>query len=208
VNTLRQRLARRQSDARFLEESLILQERLVQAVTELEGYRLQQEQLRVTAPIAGRVADLGRDLRPGRWINEKLLLARIVSEESPMVQAYLDETGLGRVAIGAEGRFYPDNTDLDPVPVSVAHIGDVNVRELDDLYLASVYGGPIGVRTGPDGEMLTVDSLYRVGLEGPRQEVPLAHPQRGTVRLPADAQSLLHRLWLQTGMLLVRESGF
>jgi len=208
VNMLRQRLARRQANERFLEESLILQERLVQAVTELEGYRLEQAQLRVTAPIAGRIADLGSDLRPGRWINEKLLLSRVVSDASPMVKAYLDETGLARVTVGAKGRFYPDNPDLDPQPVSVTHISDVNVRELDDLYLASVYGGPIGVRSGANGELLTVDSLYRVSLESPRQQMSLTHPQKGTVRLAADAQSLLYRLWLQTGMLLVRESGF
>jgi len=208
VAVLRQQLARGQARARFLEENMILQERLVEAVTELEGYRLQQAQLSVRAPFAGRLSDLDPDLQPGRWGNAKLLLASLVSEQRPLVEAYLGEQGIGRVYIGSEARFYPDNPDLDPLSVSIDSISEANIRELDTPYLASVYGGPIGVQVDDSGALIPVDSLYRVSLESEGLQPRLSHPERGMVRVVAEGRSLLSRLWQQTGMVLVRESGF
>ena len=208
VNILRQQLSRRLGQAGFREDSAVLQERLAQAQTEQQGYALQREQLQIRAPIAGRLTDMERDLKAGRWINEKLLLVRVVQPDASLVEAYIDEDGLGRVQIGADGRFYPDNPDLEPVPVRVTHIDPVNTRELDKPYLASVYGGAIGVQQGNKGELFTADSLYRMRLEPLAAGSTVSQTIRGTVRLGADARSLLSRFWQKTGAVLIRESGF
>ena len=208
VNILRQQLSRRLGQAGFLEDSAVLQERLAQALTEYQGYRSQQQQLAIRAPIAGRLVDMENDLEAGRWINEKLLLVRVVQQEESLVEAYINEDGLGRVQVGAGGRFYPENPDLDPVPVRVSHIDPVNTRELDKPYLASVYGGAIGVQPGSNGELFTADSLYRMRLEPQVQGATVVQSTRGTVRLTADARSLLSRFWQKTGAVLIRESGF
>ncbi|MGB5442693.1 MAG: site-2 protease family protein [Gammaproteobacteria bacterium] len=208
VNILRQQLSRRLGQAGFREDSAVLQERLAQALTEYQGYRLQQEQLAIRAPIAGRLVDMESDLEAGRWINEKLLLVRLIQQDKSLVEAYIDEDGLGRVRVGADGRFYPENPDLDPVPVRVSHIDPVNTRELDKPYLASLYGGAIGVQPGSNGELFTADSLYRVRLEPLMPGATVEQPTRGSVRLGADARSLLSRFWQKTGAVLIRESGF
>jgi putative peptide zinc metalloprotease protein len=208
VNILRQQLSRRLGQAGFLEDSAVLQERLAQAMTEYQGVRARQEQLSIRAPITGRLMDMERDLETGRWINEKLLLVRVVQLEDSLVEAYINEDGLGRVQVGAGGRFYPENPDLDPVPVRVSHIDPVNTRELDKPYLASVYGGAIGVQPGSMGELFTADSVYRMRLEPQVQGATVMQSTRGTVRLSADARSLLSRFWQKTGAVLIRESGF
>ena len=186
----------------------MLQERLAEALAEYQGYRSQLEQLAIRAPIAGRLVDMESDLEAGRWINEKLLLVRLIQQNESLVEAYINEDGLGRVQVGADGRFYPENPDLDPVPVRVSHIDPVNTRELDKPYLASVYGGAIGVQPGNNGELFTADNLYRVRLEPLVQGATVEQSTRGTVRLGADARSLLSRFWQKTGAVLIRESGF
>jgi putative peptide zinc metalloprotease protein len=208
VSILRQQLSRRIGQTSFLEDSAVLHERLAKAQTEYQGYHSQREQLDIRAPIAGRVVDLESDLEAGRWINEKLLLARVVQQGDSLVEAYIDEDGLGRVQSGADGRFYPENADLKPVPVRITHIDPVNTRELNKPYLASVYGGAIGVQLGAKGELFTADSLYRMRLEPQAQGVTVSQSTRGTVRLTADARSMLTRFWQKTGAVLIRESGF
>jgi len=208
VSILRQQLSRRIGQTSFLEDSAVLHERLAKALTEYQGYRSQQEQLDIRAPIAGRVVDLESDLETGRWINDKLLLARVIQQGDSLVEAYIDEDGLGRVQPGASGRFYPENPDLEPVPVQITHIDPVNTRELNKPYLASVYGGAIGVQPGAKGELFTADSLYRMRLEPQAQGITARQSTRGTVRLTADARSFLSRFWQKTGAVLIRESGF
>jgi putative peptide zinc metalloprotease protein len=208
VGILRQQLSRRIGHDSFLEDSAVLQGRLARALTEYQGYRSQQEQLHIRAPIAGRVVDMERDLESGRWINEKLLLARVVQQGDPLVEAYINEDELGRVQTGAAGRFYPENPDLEPVPVRISHINQVNTRELDKPYLASVYGGEIGVQPGAEGELFTADSQYRVRLVTQAQGITVRQSTRGTVRVAADARSILSRFWQKTGAVLIRESGF
>jgi len=208
VATLQEHLLRQSADAALLETQQVVQQQLVEAMTELDGYRREQAQLQVTAPYSATVIQWDANVQPGRWINENLRLGLLVVESSAAIQGYVEEKDVGRLAVGLDGRFYPDNLDQEPQDVRLISIDQVNSSSLDEPYLASVYNGPLPVNRAEGGELVSDSSLFRLHLALQSPNSGVTQITRGTVYLEGEPESLLSRIWQFVSAVLVRESGF
>ena len=208
VTTLKEHMLRQGSNAELLETQQVVQQQLVEAMTELAGYRREQAQLQVTAPYSATVIQWDPDVHPGRWVNENLRLGLLVDKGSASIQGYVEEKDVGRLTVGRDGRFYPDNLDQEPLDVRLVSIDQVNASTLDEPYLASVYDGPLPVNRTDSGELVSDTSLFRLHLvlQSPLSGVPQI--TRGTVMLDGEPESLLQWIWQIVSAVLVRESGF
>ncbi|MGB5178530.1 MAG: site-2 protease family protein [Gammaproteobacteria bacterium] len=208
VITLKEHMLRQSANINLLETQQVVEQQLVEAMTELDGFRREQAQLQVTAPYSATVIQWDPDVHPGRWVNENLRLGLLVDENTAAIQGYVEEKDVGRLTVGRDGRFYPDNLDQQPLDVQLMSIDQVNASSLEEPYLASVYDGPVPVNRADSGELISDSSLFRLHLA--LQSTLSGVPQitRGTVLLDGEPESLLQRIWRFISAVLVRESGF
>jgi len=208
IDILQLQLERAGAQPELLDYRLVLEQQLAEAKAALKAARDEQARLEIRAPIAGTIADLDDWLHPGRWLPEHHLLALIVANRGPRLEGLVSERDLDRLTPGASGRFYPDNTDLGPLPARLDHIDRGGIASLDRPYLASVYGGPVPVREDASNKLVPEQALYRVTSTA---EVSSQTPERvepGVLRLAAAPRSPLRRLWETAAGVLIRESGF
>lgn len=179
-----------------------------QALQRVAGLADELERMRIRAPFAGRLTAVLDHAVAGAWLPASEPLAHLVAFESLTVVAYLTEDDLSRANTGANARFYPDDVALSPVDCSVEQVETTALRALDNVALASVYGGPVGVTPGP-GEALIPDSAtYRVMLTGCALAAARARLVTGHALIEAPPASLVNRAWRRMLGVFLRESGF
>jgi putative peptide zinc metalloprotease protein len=194
----------------LLERNQVSWRELEGALAEAAGYRAELDRLAVAAPISGRVVELADPLLPGEWLKENTPLAMLIDPTASIVEAYVGEEDLRRIAVGTAGVFHPDNLDLASVPVTVISIDDGSSRTLAEHSLASINGGDIPVRQGTTGDhsLIPESPVYRVLLR-PNGGLPAPdRVQRGRVLLEGERESLVGRSLRVALSVLVRESGF
>ena len=200
------RLDRTAADAQDLEQILILQRERMREKATLEGLIAQRQALQVTAPRAGVVVDLAEALHPGRWINDNLQLAKLVSNKGVRVRGYISSEELRRVVEGAESRFVPESIDLDVLDGSIVSIADAYAERIAIPSLTSRFEGNIAVsETSADLEPLGAWYTVVVALE---KDTPVPNWEtRGVVHTDGKAESLIAVAWRQVMRVLVRESS-
>ncbi len=208
VDILRLQLARQSTHSDYLENRMIIQNQLAEAITEQRGHIELQKKLHIYAPFDGEIVELDSSIDKGRWINNKLPLALLVSKENVVIEAYLTENNLKRIEIGNTGRFYPENTDQNPVNVQIVDIDNANTTVLDEPYHASIYGGDVAVSNNKNGKLMVNETLYRVLLVPDEGSISAEQLSRGTVRIKGTPESILMRSWKYVSAVLLRESGF
>jgi putative peptide zinc metalloprotease protein len=194
----------------LLERNQVSWRELEAAQAESAGFKEELDRLVVSAPISGRVVELADPLLPGEWLKENTPLAMLIDPASGIVEAYVGEEDLSRIAVGGAGVFHPDDLDLASIPVTIISIDDGSSRTLAEHSLASINGGDIPVRqgTGGDHSLVPESPIYRVllrpdgGLEAPERV------QRGKVLLEGQRESIAGRTLRVALGVLVRESGF
>jgi len=208
VNILQLQLARQSTHGDYLENRIIIQNQLAEAITEHQGHIQLQNQLQITAPFDGEIVEMDNDLKKGRWINNRLPLALLVSKGNVVIEAYLTEKNLARISIGNKGRFYAENTDQNPVSVQLTDIDNANTTVLDEPYHASIYGGNIATTQDKQGKLMVNETIYRVILIPDESSIQSEQLSRGTVRIKGTPESFLVRIWKYVSAVLLRESGF
>ncbi|WP_245587339.1 site-2 protease family protein [Comamonas composti] len=178
-----------------------LQEQLAQS------HAIDQEEarLRLKAEFAGQWMDVDRHLRAGAWVNTHHPLGVLVDPGSWVVDAYVDQKQVARIAVGARASFWPQRWGT-PLKATVIEVDRARSQKLRHVMLDARHGGAIATQPH-EQEPLPVAPLYRVRLqlhEAPAQVREL----RGSVHIEA-----LRRSWLwptvQSGLaVLIRESGF
>jgi putative peptide zinc metalloprotease protein len=194
----------------LLERNQVSWRELEAAQAESAGFRSELERLVVTAPISGRIVELADPLLPGEWLKESTPLAMLIDPASGIVEAYIGEEDLRRVAIGTDGVFHPDDLGETSIPLKIVAIDDGSSRTLAEQSLASVNGGDIAVRqdTASDRALVPESPIYRVLLKA---ETALSAPGRvlrGKVLLEGQRESIAGRTLRVALGVLVRESGF
>jgi len=181
-----------------------IRSRLAGAEAERRALMAEADRLAIVAPFDGTLLDPLPDLRPGQWLSPRERLAVVRANGSPVVDAYVEEGDLARIADGAEAVFYPNVLDFSSRRGRVAVIGRSPVRALADPALSSVHGGPLASRAS-GSEIVPERALYRVrvSLNGPPPPVQVV----GHVKVAGEARSLLGRLWRSILIVLVREWG-
>ena len=191
-----------------LERRLVLEQQYGEALADEAGARTEIEALTLRAPHEGKVRDLPSDLVPGRWINQRHPLMRIVANGSGEINAYLGESQLGAVAVGQKVYFYPEAPSWPVVAGTVAEIDPAAGHAIAHPLLASLHGGGIPATQSGRDTIVAHESIYRVRIQASADAGGFDQVVRGTVRIETD--------WLLIGRaglshvfsVLLRESGF
>jgi putative peptide zinc metalloprotease protein len=207
VEVLRERAQVQSLSRDLMEHTQATWRELEAAQAEAAALGMEVARLDVLAPAAGVVVDMADPLAAGEWLRESTRLATLIDPASSLIEAYIPEEDLYRVAVGTAGRFLADDSGRRWVPATVASIAPASSRVLPEPYLASVHGGNVPVHQGRDRTLIPEAPVYRVLL---RPDAPLRAPvqvERGTVLLDGEGESLATRLWRTAIGVLIRESG-
>ena len=157
-----------QADAAGVDAKLREQQQVIAAArgkvgAELAGIREEQLRYTPTAAFSGRLYLNHPDLQPGAWVGKNEKLGVLADTSRWLVETYLPEAELNRIAIGDSGRFYSETPDVAQLSLRVEHIDRDATRILPDGILASTRGGELLVRES--GQHLVPETaLYRVTL--------------------------------------------
>lgn len=185
----------------------ILWRELQAARAELDMLRADRERLLVAAPFAGTVVDLADPLAAGEWVRAGERLASLADLRATVIEAWVGEAELRRVAPGQQASFVPEDAGAPRIAARVLSVEGASARVLPDAELASLHGGGIATRAGANGAAVPELPVYRV-LLAPVEAVAPRHVTRGVVLLRAEPESFALRAWRQALGVLLRESGF
>lgn len=195
-------------DADMLERALVINTELQSQLRRIKGLENKLAKQVITAPHQGIVTDLTPGLTSGDWIAEGEPLLRVVDYHSSLLTAYVDESDLARLSVGASAMFYSESGQLAVLPASLKEIEPVGIQALESLYPASLFGGALAVRENERHELIPVSGTYRVRLALDSIPAPPAQVIRGTVVIRAESRSLYDQLCDSLGAFFRRESGF
>jgi putative peptide zinc metalloprotease protein len=194
-------------DRELLAHSKVTEQEYEASLAEYRGLLDEKARLEVTAPIAGKVVDVDDGLTEGTWVKAKSRLASVIDPAAVIAEAYVDEADLDRIAVGDTAMFYAEADNRIEAPLRIAEIARASTRALSDPYLASVYGGPITVRTQKQNELVPDRTLYRVTLTPTAPLLPPTRVLRGQVMVRGEAASIAARTWRAFFAVVVREAG-
>lgn len=186
----------------------VLQQELAAAQAERASVQADAARYAPAAPFAGRVHEIDPELRPGDWVRRQEPLLTLVKPGAWIVETYLDEDAIRRVAAGDSARFYADGLAGPALPLRVASVDKDAARVLPQAMLAVKNGGSVLTRD-KDGQLVPERAVYRVTLRAEQDPGALAgHDWRGTV--------VVHGTWEAPALqyvraalaLLWREAGF
>jgi putative peptide zinc metalloprotease protein len=193
-------------DVTMLANTRVLDSELRTEIQKLISLRDQRERLTIEAPLAGKVVDLAEGLSIGSWLPDGTQIATVVNPSEVHIVSYIEEENLFRVKEGMTAYFFSEGDEFSPFELEVSSISSTATRELDDLYLASLFGGDIAVRETQDGKLSTVHSIYQVNLTV-IDPVTINRVVRGTTIIVADTQSMIARLYKFLMKTLIREAS-
>lgn len=176
-------------------------------LSQLEGLQQQQQNLSLTAPIAGIVTDRAEALHTGRWINKELPLAYVVASAAEELHALAPETEVGYLQTGQSARFIPEGADRPSVIAKIIEIRDIDESSFTVPYLVSLYGGEVPVREDAAHKLKPEASVYRVTLKLTEAPPQWNQAVRGTVLVEGPRISIARRVWEQGARIFIRESG-
>jgi len=194
-------------DRQELTKHQVTLETLKAHLSQLEGLLQQQQNLSLTAPIAGVVTDRAEALHVGQWINKELALAYVIDLGGEELHGLAPETDVGYLQVGQSARFIPQGPDRPSLEAQVVEIRDIDESSFTVPYLFSVYGGDVPVREDTNRRMRPDTSVYRVTLHLVDSPPRWNQAVRGTVLVKGPRISFAQRVWEQTARIFIRESG-
>ena len=186
-------------------DRLALEAELTGALQKQKDIRALLDDAHLHAPFDASITDLQVDLRVGDWVRKGENLVTLTNNTSGEIIAYLGESELAALHDGAVGRFYPEGGARLPIPVRLVDIEGFALEQLEELYVASRYGGGLDVRDGMNRNLIPQRATYRIRLEtaAPTTDRVL----RGQLAIEAEERSLLALVWRQVLGIFRREAG-
>lgn len=185
----------------------ILWRELQAARAELDALQADQRRLVVVAPFAGTVVEVAEPLAVGEWVRAGERLASLADLGATVIEAWVEEAVLRRVAPGQRASFVPEDPGAPRVAARILAVDGAAARLLPDAELSSQHGGNIATRAGQNNTAIPELPVYRV-LLAPLEPVSPRQVMRGAVLVQAEAESFALRVWRQALGVLLRESGF
>jgi putative peptide zinc metalloprotease protein len=158
------------------------------------------------APFDGLIRSVNGDLSANQWVAPGERLLTLVNPNMQEIVAYMSEQEYRNLEIGQTGAFYSDGGQIPPAQVELFAIDSLPVDSLDQLYVASTYGGGLSVRDSGDGSLSPQTSTYRLHFL-PEVKMP-DRIMRGFVTVSSKASSPLARYARNALNVWRRESGF
>ena len=200
-------LARAPASVRQQENFNVLQQRVAQAMAERQAATDDRQRQIIRSSQDGTIRDLATDLVPGRWINSRQLLMRVVSQTEAVIEVFVDQRQIAAIREGQTVRFFPHRADRPVLSGVVMVVDRTPQKELQRPVLASLYGGDVAVKKSPQGALVLQDSLFRVAVK-PHGEIPRADSVvHGSVRIDTGFRFLAENFAYRLISLFIRESG-
>jgi putative peptide zinc metalloprotease protein len=212
VEQLRWQAAASGFDEQTRNKLLVTEDMLTTGRAELASVDTELNHFEPKAPYAGRLRDLDPDLQPGQWLARKERIGLLVREGSPwLVETWLDEADVPRVAVGDEALFISDGAAGPVLRLRVTAVDTDASRVLPRGELAVQAGGHVLTRE-KGGQWLPEGAIYRVTLspEGGDGSLQAWTQQswRGHLTIKGRAEAPGWRYLRQASAVLVREFGF
>jgi putative peptide zinc metalloprotease protein len=208
IAAARAELARMPASLRLQESFGVLQERLAQALAEKQAVQDEVARQQLRAAQAGIVRDVAPDLVPGRWVNPRQLLMRVVSEDALLIEAYVGERQVAAIAPGQTVRFFPHLPDRPVINGEVVAVDRSPQKQLSRLLLlASLHGGEVVVKQDQQGSLVAQDAVFRVIVK-PLGKLPKPDAViHGSVRIETGLRFLIENFVYRILSVLIREGG-
>lgn len=207
IEVERSRGRRQFIDRQELAQHQVTLETLKARLSQLEGLLEQQQNLVLTAPIAGVVTDRAEALHVGQWINKELPLAYVIDPAGEELHALAPETEVGYLHEGQSARFIPQGADRPSLEAQVVEIRDSDESSFTVPYLASLYGGDVAVQEDAYHRLKPETSVYRITLHLVDSSPRWNQAVRGIVLVKGPRISFAQRVWQQSARIFIRESG-
>lgn len=201
-------VARASASRSSLERRLVLEQQLGEAMADETGALAEIAALKIVAPHDGYVRDMPSDLVPGRWVNVRHPLMRIVDAGACKIEAFFSESQIAGLKIGQPVSFYPDAPALAPIDGAIVAIDETTGRAVPHPMLASVHGGAITATQSARDALVAHEAIYRVRIQAAAEAAGVAQVARGSVRIQADWWAVTWAGISRVASVLVRESGF
>lgn len=176
------------ADVELSREVPVAIERLREQVAEREQARSRLAALTVTAPFAGRLAEVSRLVAPGGGVAAREPLGVLV-------------------APGARAWFYADAPEIGAVPLRLASLDSAATRRLAEPEAASTRGGGVAVRDAASSDPVPEGAVFRATFSTDA-DLPAGLALRGVVAVQAEPESYAKRLWRGVIGVTVRETGW
>lgn len=176
-------------------------------VAEARLYQQQQQRLEITASFSGSLYDVDPYLAKGVWVKPEQPLAVLVDNSAWVVEAYLPETEVMRVTVGAKVRVKIREQNPYFISGIVDSIDLSPLASLPHPILDASSGGPIATVVYGKNKLQPRDVMFRLRihlLEPPRtMAMGLAD-----VTVQGEARAWLPEQLKSVAAVLIRESGF
>lgn len=195
-------------DAKLMEAGPALRKRWEAAREEVDGLQREVQRLDLTMPFDGTVVEASEDVTPGSWVPAGEKLLQVVGPQGAKVEAFVDEPALQRLNASSAGVFVPDTPERASVSCTRAVVDAVQLSQLDQGAVASVYGGSVPSQRLQDGRVVPLQPIFRVRLEGCDLKAAPASEVVGVASLRGERGSLAMQgvRWLSA--VWRREVGF
>ncbi|MEZ5539894.1 MAG: site-2 protease family protein [Pseudomonadales bacterium] len=150
------------TDNQGLNKRLALTQRLAEQQTELLGIQEENDRLVIRAEFSGQWRDISPLIRQGTWVGVRDKLGVLFDPSSWVVEAYVEQRAIDRIALGAAASFLPQGS-LKALSGQVVEIDTTRSQRLSHPMLSSTYGGKLStVPNNKTQEAVPSDALYRV----------------------------------------------
>lgn len=207
VTALEHRLAGLLETKGGMTQQRAMVERLGEQFAEARSAREEALRLRIAAEFDGVWLDVDPELRPGVWTGARRPLGVLVDPSAWVVDAYVGQREVGRLAPGAPASFKPEGSPWR-IAAEVVAIDTTRAQRLVHDMLDSRHGGHITTQAGTQpGTAVPTEALYRVRLRLAKPLVP-GRTVRGQARIAGERRSLAWESVKGLAAVLIRESGF
>ncbi|MBF0434176.1 MAG: biotin/lipoyl-binding protein [Magnetococcales bacterium] len=195
---------------KFFANRLVAEQKRVAAQVQMAGLLAQRERLVIRAPVSGTVTLIKEGLTPGLWVGKEDALLEIRQFGSERVFAYVAEKDRSQVIPGSRGAFYPDHANYPVMEVQWVDSDPFAVAKLEDLKLASLYGGPIEAERMERDTLRPIQPHFIIRFQrtGAGEGSSIAQSIPGTVIVRGEPDTLAGRVWKNVAALWVRETGW
>lgn len=205
VNALARQLPGLLGQAQGLDQQQATARRLQEQLAESRAIRDEAARLHLHAEFAGQWRDVDPHLRAGSWVDTRTPLGVLVDPGRWIVDSYVDQQQVERVAVGNAARFWPQHRGR-PVGATVLAVDSTRSQQLPYPMLDARHGGSIATLPH-EQQPVPLQPLYRVRLLL-QEPLPQQREMRGTAHISAERSSWLWHVVQNALAVAIRESGF
>lgn len=217
-------LRRSAINKKYVSEKNIILSDISSQQSEYKKLYAQYQKLHIRAPFDGVIIEVSSELKPGEVVQKGQWLGDFVKLQDPSIEAFVPQIDFQKINVGNKGHFYPQDIGQAKFGVKVVSVETLNMKYLNcffsseieknknpeiavdtPCYHASDFGGDIPTLPSDEGNLVPVDSTYRVVLV-PDKSPKLNVVEAGTVVLETKRSSYAYRVFYTIKKLLVQES--